>query len=150
MSKKMYIPIYEESHCYLVTCEDLTISLMDPYNFPNSSKDKKENHKNHLKLLKKLKDQYFHQLYTRNHLECPNFKLSVMVPPELAIIVKYSLQKKLLIFDTDDILRMRTTMRKELIEEKILVEPDRSKYNPNKRKPTNQNTEKPKKNFEKL
>ena len=132
---KIYIPIYEENHCYLVTCDKSEISLLDPYNFPGViEKDQqlKQNHQNHMKFLMKLKECYFKLLYADYNLKCPDFKLSVLLPPELppqnsshdcgvflAMFVKYLIQNNRFDFDSDSMIRVRETMRMELIEMKI-------------------------------
>eukprot|EP00092_Neocalanus_flemingeri_P022722 GFUD01024642.1.p1 GENE.GFUD01024642.1~~GFUD01024642.1.p1 ORF type:complete len:2733 (+),score=580.47 GFUD01024642.1:994-8199(+) len=162
--KKIYIPIYEENHCYLVTCDKSELSLFDPYNFPDTIDEKKkelllENYQNHLKFLMRMKDLYFKPLYENHNLTCPDFELSIFLPPKLpslknsydcgvflAMFVKYLIQKKKFDFDGDTAICIRESMREELALQKIMVtqyKRKQSKVDPKKRKLSTQTSENP-------
>jgi Ulp1 family protease len=135
--KKLYIPIFKENHCFLITCDKSEIILLDPYDFSGIMGDRNEDYilesyQNHMKLIISIKDLYFKPLFTSSNQKFPDFKLSIFLPPKipsqnvphdcgvfLAMFVKYSILNKEIDFDNEHCISIRESMRTELLAKKI-------------------------------
>lgn len=130
----------------MVLCQQASLEILDPYNFSEFSnieraQELKKIQETHLVMLLRLKKSYFDHLYASYQAECPYINLSIRQPPDLppqhnsydcgvflAMFVFYLIHNKSLDFDDFDVLRMRETMRVELIEGKILAKENHGKH----------------------
>ena len=136
-SKKVFIPVFEESYCFLVTADKTELNLMDPFHFPDVLEERRkdvsmEYHQNHLQFLRRLKDLYFKPLYESYNKPCPEFQVSVLMPPLLPSLAnEYDCGVLLLMFaknlvhsqdfniDKNSVIQTRKLIQSEILSKKI-------------------------------
>ena len=134
---KILIPIHTINHWFLVTFNGLELISYDPYNYPDVSGKKKQqqlyqNKQFQESLLLDLSNNYFKPLYEQYGREWIGLTLKSKIPPEipaqdngfdcgvfLVIFAKYIVFNKCFDFGTDDMVKFRDDIRRELVSSKI-------------------------------
>ena len=140
--EKIFIPIHNGNHWFLIIFDVNELTSFDPYNYPGIDGGKKqeliENNKQfHTKLLTNLKDNYFQPLFQKYDKAWHNLAIRVRLPPEipsqennhdcgvfLLMFAKCVLMNLDFNFDTTDMIHIRDQIRKEIMTGSTL--PDNS------------------------
>ena len=130
--RELYIPVHKDNHWYLIMFNGTELVAIDPFNYPQSSTEKKKillkkNVKKHLKGLSQLEKMYFKPLFASKNKQLKPLSLRVRVPPEipaqdnswdcgvfLATFLKYLVLKKEFNFETKSMIGIRKLMKNEL------------------------------------
>ena len=131
-TKKLYIPIFENSHCSLIVWNEETMQIFDP--FITEAENMEESH---IKQCNILKTKYFINMYKDHNKDMPNTGIEVLFPPKiprqinpfdcgvfLLMLIKFQILQWNMDFHSDDMLRIRDMIKVELLAGVI----NRSKY----------------------
>ena len=131
--EKIFIPIHNGTHWFLVIFDVDKLTSFDPYNYPGIDGRKKqeliENNKLfHTKLLTNLKDNYFQPLFKKYNKVWHDLAIRVKLPPEipsqennhdcgvfLLMFAKCELMNLDFNFDTTDMIHIRDQIREEIL-----------------------------------
>ena len=86
--EKIFIPIHNGNHWFLIIFDGNELTSFDPYNYPGIDGRKKqdllENNKLfHTKLLTNLKFDYFQPLFKKYNKQWHDITIRVKLPPEI-------------------------------------------------------------------